>query len=304
MPEKRNTIGTDPEFFLVDKKTGKLVSAIPHIEGTKYNPEPLPSGGSIQRDNVALEFATPPAESGEDLVAKVRNAFMDVFKKVGDAYDIAAIPSADFDPDQLDHEEAKAFGCEPDYDAWEFKINEPPPLAETSTFRSCGAHIHVGHVKGDGNDFLLEIEGKILTVKMMDLVHGIISTVLDNSEAAIKRRKLYGKAGCHRPTSYGVEYRVLSNFWMKSPQLVMLMDSLTQDVLRFIRDKQAEGMIEEIGEKTIKNTINKGSVSKARKIVDNYLRPKLSKDSIHYLDECLKFIELYDLKKEWMEVSK
>ena len=139
---------------------------------------------------------------------------------------------------------------------------------------------------------------------MMDLVHGIISTVLDNSEAAIKRRKLYGKAGCHRPTSYGVEYRVLSNFWMKSPQLVMLMDSLTQDVLRFIRDKQAEGMIEEIGEKTIKNTINKGSVSKARKIVDNYLRPKLSKDSIHYLDECLKFIELYDLKKEWMEVSK
>jgi len=281
MPEKRNTIGTDPEFFMVNRETGKLVSAIPHIEGTKHAPEPLPSGGSIQRDNVALEFATPPAESGEDLVMKVRNAFTDIFKRFGETHDIAAIPSADFDPDELDHEEARMFGCDPDYNAWTVSINEPPPPAETSTFRSCGAHIHVGHVEGDGNEFLLEFPGKFETIKMMDLVHGIISTVLDNSKSALDRRKLYGKAGCHRPTDYGVEYRVLSNFWLKSPHLVMLMDSLTQDVLRFIREGKSEEMIAEIGEDNIQEIINNCRAKKARKIMDEFLKPKLSEDSLH-----------------------
>lgn len=304
MTEKRNTIGTDPEFFMMEKETGKLISAIPYINGTKHDPEPLPSGGNIQRDNVALEFATPPAESGEDFVAKIRNAFMDVFNKIGDNHDIAALPSADFDQDQLEHEEAKMFGCDPDFDAWTVSVNEAPPLAEISTFRSCGAHIHVGHVEGDGNEFLLDHPGRISTVKMMDLVHGIISTLLDNSEAAIKRRNLYGKAGCHRPTSYGVEYRVLSNFWLKSPHLVMLMDALTQDVLGFIREDRSDKMIEEIGENTIKDIINKGDIDKAKEIVDNYLKPKLSKDSLFYLEECLNNMEKYNLKQEWMEVGK
>ncbi len=305
MPEKRSTIGTDPEFFMIDKETGKLISAIPYIDGTKHDPEPLPSGGSIQRDNVALEFATPPAESGEDLVEKVRNAFTDVFRKIGDAHDIVAIPSADFDLDQLDHEEAKMFGCDPDFDAWTVSVNEPPPPAETSTFRSCGAHIHVGHVEGDGNEFLLEPYGKIETIKMMDLVHGIIATVLDNSKSALDRRKLYGKAGCHRPTEYGIEYRVLSNFWLKSPHLVMLIDSLVQDVLRFIREGKSKDMIAEVGEENIRHIINDCRANKARVVLNSHLRPKLSKDALFYLDECLENVTKYDLKNEWkMEAGK
>jgi hypothetical protein len=299
--EKRFTIGTDPEFFMIDKKTGKFLSAIPFVEGTKYEPQPLPSGGNVQRDNVALEFATDPAKDGKDLVTKVRNAFKDIFQTLSPEHDIVAVPSANFDEDQLDHEEAQAFGCSPDYNAWTMMMNDPPPEAATSTFRSCGAHLHVGHIEGDGNDFLLEIPGKIITVKMMDLFHGVISTILDNSASAIERRKLYGKAGCHRPTDYGVEYRVLSNFWMKSPMLVMLMDSLTSDVLSLIRTGKAEPLIDEIGEDRIQTIINEGEANKAEEILKSTLNPHLSEDSKFYLEEALKNINKIDvdIRKEW-----
>ncbi len=298
MSTSRHTIGTDPEFFVVDKETGELKSAIPLIDGTKYEPKKMPGGSMIQRDNVALEFATPPAVNGQDFVSKIREAFQDVMKELPAGYDIAPIPSANFSPEQLDHVEAQMFGCDPDFDVWTMTQNTAP-YAPDHTFRSCGAHIHVGYTEGSGNEFLLEFGGKFATVKTMDLVHGIISTVLDSSPEAIARKKLYGKAGCHRITSYGIEYRVLSNFWLKSPQLVMLMDSLTVDVLNLVRTNKHEEMIEAIGQDTIVSTINEGNVLVAKEIIDSYLMEVLSETSKDLLAMCIEKINTFDFKKEW-----
>ncbi|NIU82013.1 MAG: hypothetical protein GWN64_00725, partial [Candidatus Thorarchaeota archaeon] len=99
------------------------------------------------RDNVAVEIATVPANTGEDFVLKVREAFSDLMKHVPEGHELAILPSAKFDEDQLDHEEAKAFGCDPDYDVWTLDQNVPP-FAEDTAMRSCGAHIHVGFVEG------------------------------------------------------------------------------------------------------------------------------------------------------------
>lgn len=302
--EKRFTIGTDPEFFL-RRDDGKFISAIPHIKGTKELPEPLESGGNIQYDNVALEFATPPAVDGKDLVEKVRNAFRDIKKRIPKGCTLEADPSANFDEDQLDHEEAQRFGCDPDFDAWELKENEAP-RCEDPSLRTCGGHVHVGKEKGDGNDFLLDPYGKIGVVRVMDAVHGVISVILDNSEAAIVRRKLYGKAGSHRPVSEeagglydGVEYRVLSNFWFKSPQLVMLIDCLTLDVLRIIRELDYKQLLTHIGEERIRNIINEGLVDDAQKVLEDFIKPLLSKDSLYYLEDCTANIGNYNFKMEW-----
>lgn len=297
MSEARATVGTDPEFFVRDNN-GKLVSAIPLIEGTKESPEPLPGGGNVQRDNVALEFATDPASSTKEFVEKIGRAFQDIFKKLPKGHDLEVLPSAVFDSDQLDHPEAKEFGCSPDFDAWEMMQNDPP-APKNDNFRSCGGHIHTGHVEGDGNDFLLDIPGKVKLVKMQDAFHGIISAILDRSQEAIDRRQLYGKAGCHRPTSYGVEYRTLSNYWMKSPILVMLMDSLTQDCLKMIREDKDDDLIEAIGEDVIQTIINEGRATEAQNILNTHLIEHLSKDSKFYLDEALAKIDSFDFKKEW-----
>lgn len=294
----RYTRGTDPEFFMVDRKTGKMVSAIPYIDGVKDEPVPLPSGGTAIRDNVALEFATPPVDSEEAFVNSIQKCIHEVRKLIPKKFDIQALPSANFDDDQLDNFEAQQFGCDPDYDAWRLKMNKPPCATDLS-LRTCGGHIHVGHVEGDGNDFLVTPYGRVDTIKMMDAVHGVISAILDSSPEALRRKELYGKAGCHRPTSYGVEYRSLSNYWLKSPQLVKLMNSLTNDVLRIIRDGKNEELIADIGENRIQKIINSNDIDDARKVLDTNLKSLLSKRSLELIEECEKNIESYDFNKEW-----
>jgi len=49
--------------------------------------------------------------------------------------------------------------------------------------------------------------------KELDFVLYNSSLSWDNDD---RRRELYGKPGSFRPKPYGVEYRVLSNMWLKS----------------------------------------------------------------------------------------
>ena len=54
-------------------------------------------------------------------------------------------------------------------------------------------------------------------VKHFDIYLGLMSLFFDTDR---KRRSLYGKAGCYRLTSYGVEYRTLSSKMAESPELI------------------------------------------------------------------------------------
>ena len=53
------TAGADPELFL--QKDGNYVAVQPYVDGTKEEPQPLPCGGNVQKDNVAIEFGIKPA---------------------------------------------------------------------------------------------------------------------------------------------------------------------------------------------------------------------------------------------------
>jgi len=302
---RKITIGTDPEFFMVNKKTNKLTSAVPYIKGTKYNPQLLPSGGNIQYDNVAVEFATLPAKSSYDFIKQLKQTFTEVMNVIPKNMDLIATPSADFPDDQLNTPEACEFGCSPDYNAWSITENDRP-IPPNPNFRSCGGHIHVGCIDNEGNlldkdmKFLLDPMGKILLVKGMDLFHGIISTVLDSSPEAIKRRKLYGKAGAHRPTAYGVEYRTLSNYWTKTPYSSMLISSLTDDVIELIILEQLEEIINYVGEDNIQNIINDGDIEQATNIMNTVLVKYINKETKFYLNECLLSLnKAGTIKKEW-----
>ena len=294
------TIGCDPEFFMRERATGKLISSIPFINGTKHNPELLPQGGNIQRDNVAVEIATDPAQTADQFVKNISCTLKEAIKKLPSGHEIVAIPSACFDEDQLKHPEAHIFGCDPDHNVWTMCENDKPYAADP-TFRSCGAHIHVGTDGKDSNAFLLNFNRKMEFVKTMDCIHGVISTILDNSKEAIDRRQLYGKAGAHRSKFYGVEYRVLSNYWLRSPVTVMMMYYLTQDALQICREQAANKLITTMGEEEVQTVINEGKQEVAFKMLENHLLPILNQDSIYYFNEALAKVKVNDMNfnMEW-----
>jgi hypothetical protein len=296
--EKRHSIGTDPEFFIIHKEGGKPVNAEKMFPGTKNEPHPMKSGSGLQTDNVAVEFASIAAKDADELVHNIRETFKEIKQMIPEHLEIDASPSAIFDEEELKTEQAQKFGCDPSYCAWELKENDQPDASNTN-MRSTGGHIHVGTVEGDGNGFLLDPYGKVDTVRTMDAFHGIISVTLDTTAASVERRKLYGSAGEHRPKDYGIEYRTLSSFWLKSPSLVMLMDSLTTDVLNLVRDDKHKDIIESIGSDAIRSIINEGKQLEAKKVIDSVLIGHLSENSKHFLKECSANIDKYVLAVEW-----
>lgn len=221
------TIGADPELFL-KQPDGKFISAIGKFGGTKEKPRQMfgMPGFFVQEDNVAVEFNIPPVQLGlKGVFADVINQALVQIEKEARAksLELAIIASAEFDSDQLRSPKARHFGCDPDFNAWSLRVN-PSPKAKNKKLRSAGGHIHVG---GD------DVKDKIGLIRAMDLFVGCPSIVHDPDRA---RRELYGKAGAMRDKPYGVEYRTVSNFWIKSKELSEMVHDQVCQAVAFIRN--------------------------------------------------------------------
>lgn len=212
----RFKLGCDPELFLSDVD-GNLKAVCGKIGGTKEQPQPLPmlgDGFAVQEDNVAMEFNIPPSPTMREFVSNISRAMKVLNDGVNSSlgWHIDVRSAASFPEEELESEAAKVFGCDPDYNAWTGEQN-PKPKADDPRLRSCGGHVHVGF------DHPHEVDQKRL-IKCMDMTLGVPSVIMDSHPDAAKRRALYGKRGAYRPKVYGVEYRVLSNFWVHHPTLM------------------------------------------------------------------------------------
>ena len=257
-------VGSDAEVLLKDK-AGKYRSAIGLIGGSKENPRPT-KHGFVQEDNVLAEFNVNPSRSEAEFVRNTKLILADldeIIKPLDFTVDIKA--SALFDLDQLHHPLALLAGCEPDYDAWDLVPNEKPTL-EGTQLRSCGGHVHVSFDEADNDPM-----HRPNLVRVLDLVAAIPAVIMDTDT---RRRSLYGKAGCHRPKitmngdSYdGVEYRTLSNFWLRNEKTMAwvyrTVDRAMTDFTELL--EAANAMRHEIVD-----TINSGNVSKAEQIVKQF----------------------------------
>lgn len=233
MKIKNITLGTDPELFL--KKDNKIISAIGKIGGSKSEPQPISENGHfIQEDNVAIEYNIPACKTIEDWV--FHHNFVKDYLEVlvsGMGCELAIQPSATLDESELDNDIARLAGCEPDFDVWNECINEPADLSITNT-RVCGGHCSVGWDNPTQ-------EQQLDMVKAMDATLGLESVLLDPDTI---RKTLYGKAGCFRFREYGIEYRSLSNFWIKSDESLQWAWNTTMKAIDLVNS----GKIEEVKE--------------------------------------------------------
>lgn len=219
MKNKFLVIGSDPECFLRDSR-GRLVSSIGVIPGTKDFPTPT-KHGSIQPDNITAEFNSLPAYSLEEFIRNhqlIIQDLEDVIKPLDLHLDFVGSVLAS--KKILSDPAARQAGCSVDYDAWRVCENDPANYNFTS-LRAAGGHLHISYDQAVGSP-----ENRIKMVRGLDLVLGVHSVLLDPDN---RRCKLYGKAGSFRPKDKadgdpydGVEYRTLSNFWLKSVDLMTL----------------------------------------------------------------------------------
>lgn len=220
---KQCLIGADPELFLTNAN-GKLISAVGLIGGTKAEPRPipnLPDGFCVQEDNVAVEFNIPPAASSKIFVNSIQSALKYIEDFVGKLnLRMEIVPSAVFAATELNTPAARRFGCEPDFNVWQLKDN-PPPRARNKRLRSAGGHGHIAFT-----------EDNIGLGRACDLFVGCPSIMFDPDT---RRRLLYGKAGAIRHKNYGIEYRTLSNFWIRRAEWTEMVFNQFQQAVAFVR---------------------------------------------------------------------
>lgn len=233
-------IGTDPELFLMNRETGKFVSAHDIVPGTKQAPY-LVDCGAVQVDGVAAEFNTFPASSVDTFVSNhktVLDQLAEIVREASDLpLDLIPVPTAEFDPEYWASlpPEPKVLGCEPDFSGYTNKPNSKPNA--NLPFRTGGFHVHVGW--GDGFSVNSDAHfGKCQAVaRQLDaLIYGV-STLWDGDE---KRRQLYGKMGSFRPKLYGMEWRPLSNAVLQDEEVLRWVYSMTVAGVTLLFDKGVE----------------------------------------------------------------
>lgn len=226
MKIKEVTIGADPELFIINEKTKKVVSSIgiiPGVKGDAWKSDDMPEGFGIEVDNILGEFNIPPCKTREEFVNNIEymKNYIDRFvKEYNPELGIQCVASREVDDDQLQSDEAKLFGCSPDYNAYTMKQNKAPN-GESTNLRSAGFHIHIGYNNKN-------IDTSVLLVRYLDAFVGLPSVIEDPDT---KRRSLYGKAGAFRLTPYGVEYRSLSSAAMKDKESLKRVWDRVQDAI-------------------------------------------------------------------------
>lgn len=249
-------VGCDPEIFVAQNNIFKSAHGL--IRGDKKNPQKV-RNGAVQVDGMALEFNIDPAETEEQFVYYVSDVLAQMAQMVP-GYEMVVSPVADFTPEHMAEQprEALELGCEPDYNAWTRSMNPRPD--GNRAMRTASGHVHIGWTSDQDPANPVHLEQAQAAVKQMDFYLGLPSLIFD---PAVRRREMYGKAGACRYKSYGVEYRTLSNAWLKSQELMAWVFRATKQGMLDLMEGKA--LVDKYGD--IQNIINTSDVKAAQAII-------------------------------------
>ncbi len=260
----RAHIGSDPEFFFM--KGGKVLSS----ELVLPKDGMVSIGGNITIDGVQAEI-NPITETCRELHAnQIARCLAKVKSTLPKGVSVSFDPLVPIELPVLAKlsEKAQHFGCTTSYNVYD--NDNKMSIADSSKypFRPAGGHIHLG-----GNQYAdykkLYTNLKTL-IPMLDILVGNTCVLIDRHEGNKERRKCYGRAGEFRTPSHGVEYRTLSNFWLKSYPLMSFVFALARmamDTIHFStkKDNFAKEIMDAVDIKDIRKAINNNDFDLALK---------------------------------------
>ena len=229
MPRVPFSIGADPEIFCINEKK-QFISAVGKFGGTKSRPKPIGNGCAVQEDNVAVEFNIQPATNAESFIESISFAMGKIEQMAKRSkLSLSITASTSFNANQLRSRGARTFGCEPDINAWTYQEN-PRPSSRNPRLRTAGGHIHIGWLNEKLDD--------VLVARAFDVY---LAAPLAQVDPDKRRRELYGNAGAMRFKPYGLEYRVLSNYWLRSETLMQWVYAQTNRAIQHVKNGMPVG---------------------------------------------------------------
>lgn len=229
--------GADPELFLT--KDGAIIGAEKVIgaEGLEGSALDVSNGYSakgqklVVLDGVQVELNVLPFSCRQSFSNSIQTAMKRLKEHLLTLKDVSASFDAVVDVEQKEldslSDNAKVLGCAPSNNAYD-KGASIGVNAATYTKRSAGGHIHMGLA----NTPMMAHRER--SVPILDILLGNTCVMIDRDPGAAERRKVYGRAGEFRLPKHGLEYRTLSNFWLRSYPLTSLVTALARQALSVI----------------------------------------------------------------------
>ncbi len=267
------TFGADPELFFSDAQ-GQIVGS-DKVLGDRLL---APDYAQVTKDGVQAEFILTVAHTCRQSMG---HGFRGCFRALQPLLNKASLkvdlrPVVEVSADHLAtlSDKARILGCAPSFNIYD----RPSELLEaidpvTYRKRSAGGHLHFSGEPG--------FKDPKRAVPLFDLLIGIPSVMLDRDPAMAERRQLYGRAGEYRTpkatkgSGADIEYRTLSNFWLRSFQLMHLVTGLGRycaDVLYNQREREILALVDR---DAVIEAINTNDFDAARKIWFA-IKPKLA----------------------------
>jgi len=263
--------GCDPEFFF--SREGKILGAEKVVpkEGFSsfggYGTDGKPS--KIIIDGVQAELNPSPSHCRANLANEISRCFRQLHDEIKNDKTLVV----DFSPlvkvskEEMDSlsEASKRFGCAPsnnfyDTTAKKSTIKVNPKIYR---YRSAGGHIHLGVNQNDPKASSVLRDPKRIT-PLLDILVGNTCVLIDRDEGNIERRKVYGRAGETRSPAHGIEYRTLSNFWLRAYPLMSLAMGLARHAVAIVANSNDKNNYEKkllslVNMRSIRSAINRNS---------------------------------------------
>lgn len=216
-------LGSDPEGFIRNKKTGEFVSAGGIIPGTKKEPFKVPCG-AIQVDGVAAEYNIDPATTAEEFDRNhqmVQDELLRIIQKKNPDLELVFVAAANFDEKYFLSlpETSRILGCDPDFSCLDGRVIKKKHDITNTPIRTAAGHMHIGFSENEDVASPYHIEDCRFIAEVFYKKGNFTNNLrrYDTKEETL-RLKYYGMLGAFRPKSYGVELRQFSNHWVRTSQ--------------------------------------------------------------------------------------